>query len=227
MANRLYCPTCFRDDFKSLQGLSSHINSITACRLGFRHHRKQRRPHQTRSKSSSPAPAPTTNDSVQEEDTCSHAPNEVMDEQEGIMEVVADWDAQDEEAFHFIDALVEEEEEMVEIGVAGPGPSTQDHRRQNKKFWVYALDEEDDTRIKVLHKTAGKVIKMKSSLHEQWRMLFQNDHMDVDQLSSGSQNPYSPFASELDWRVARWAIKDGIGHKSLDRLLAIPGVSIF
>src|SRR6266540_3022360 len=210
MANRLYCPTCFRDDFKSLQGLSSHINSITACRLDFRHHRKQRRPHQTRSKSSSPAPAPTTNDSVQEEDTCSHAPNEVMDEQEGIMEVVADWDAQDEEAFHFIDALVEEEEEMVEIGVAGPGTST-----------------EDDSRIEVPHKTAGKVIKMNSSLHEQWRMLFQNDHMDVDQPSSGSQSPYSLFASELDWRVARWTIKDGIGHKSLDHLLAIPGVSIF
>jgi len=49
--------------------------------------------------------------------------------------------------------------------------------------------------------------------------------MDVDQSSSGSQNPFSPFASELDWRVAKWAIKEGIGHNSLDRLLGIPGVS--
>jgi len=89
-----------------------------------------------------------------------------MDEQEEIVEMVADWDAQDEEAFHFIDAVVEEEEEMVDIGVAGPGPSTQDswrrQQRQNKKFRVYVLDEEDDTRIEVPHKTAGKVIKMNS-----------------------------------------------------------------
>ena len=79
---------------------------------------------------------------------------------------------------------------------------------------MYVLDEEDDTRIEVPHKIAGKVIKMNPLLHEQWRMLFQNDHMNVDQSSSGSQNPFSPFASELDWRVAKWAIKEGIGHNS-------------
>ncbi|KAJ3776370.1 hypothetical protein FB446DRAFT_762900 [Lentinula raphanica] len=35
---------------------------------------------------------------------------------------------------------------------------------------------------------------------------------------------FAPFASEMDWRIAEWVVKDGIGHKSFDRLLAIPGV---
>ena len=43
--------------------------------------------------------------------------------------------------------------------------------------------------------------------------------------SSAAVNRFTPFASELDWRVACWAIQDGIGHKSFDRLMAIPGVS--
>ncbi|KAG1717810.1 hypothetical protein EDB19DRAFT_1899784 [Suillus lakei] len=37
-------------------------------------------------------------------------------------------------------------------------------------------------------------------------------------------NKYAPFTSEIDWRVAQWAVVDGVGHNSLDRLLAIPGV---
>jgi len=91
MANHLYCPTCFRDDFKVLQGLSSHINSVTACHLGFRHHKKQcwkqlsSRPRQTPSNRSAPAPS-TAN--VQEQDTHLYTPSEAMDEQEEIVEMV-------------------------------------------------------------------------------------------------------------------------------------------
>ncbi|KAJ7852764.1 hypothetical protein B0H14DRAFT_3656681 [Mycena olivaceomarginata] len=39
-----------------------------------------------------------------------------------------------------------------------------------------------------------------------------------------SPNVFAPFASELDWRIAEWVIKDGPGHKAFDRLLEIPGV---
>ncbi|PPQ85135.1 hypothetical protein CVT25_004249, partial [Psilocybe cyanescens] len=35
---------------------------------------------------------------------------------------------------------------------------------------------------------------------------------------------FFPFASELDWKVAQWAVMDGPGHNAFDRLLAIPGV---
>ncbi|KAE9385749.1 hypothetical protein BT96DRAFT_1088746 [Gymnopus androsaceus JB14] len=36
---------------------------------------------------------------------------------------------------------------------------------------------------------------------------------------------FAPFASEMDWCIAEWVVKDGIGHKSFDCLLAIPGVA--
>ena len=74
---------------------------------------------------------------------------------------------------------------------------------------------------------------MDEHLHQRWKALFGNDSEVEDEdnrMDDGDQpsiNPYAPFASELEWRVARWAVKDGIGHKSLDRLLAIPGVRWF
>ncbi|KAF8958087.1 hypothetical protein BDZ97DRAFT_1668977 [Flammula alnicola] len=40
----------------------------------------------------------------------------------------------------------------------------------------------------------------------------------------GELNPFAPFSSELDWRVAQWAVKDGPGHNAFNRLLEIPGV---
>lgn len=40
-----------------------------------------------------------------------------------------------------------------------------------------------------------------------------------------TQNPFSPFTSELDWKIGRWSVKDGPGHNAFDRLLQIPGVS--
>jgi hypothetical protein len=40
-------------------------------------------------------------------------------------------------------------------------------------------------------------------------------------------NPYAPFTSLLDWRVAQWFVQDGIGHKSFDQFLNIPGVKTF
>jgi hypothetical protein len=72
-------------------------------------------------------------------------------------------------------------------------------------------------------------------LHQRWLQLFKDTNEDNDGDTTMAEsiqnedpvNPYLPFASELDWRIARWIIKDGVGHKSLDRLLAIPGVCIY
>ena len=49
-----------------------------------------------------------------------------------------------------------------------------------------------------------------------------------DQIKVVSPLPdktFAPFASEMDWRIAEWVIKDGIGHNSFNRLVSIPGVS--
>lgn len=29
-------------------------------------------------------------------------------------------------------------------------------------------------------------------------------------------NSFPPFASELDWRIVQWVVKDGPGHKAFD-----------
>ena len=50
-----------------------------------------------------------------------------------------------------------------------------------------------------------------------------DDDRDIDMLG-GQDNLYSPFTSELDWRIAQWVIKDGPGQNFFDQLLKIPGV---
>lgn len=39
-------------------------------------------------------------------------------------------------------------------------------------------------------------------------------------------SPYLPFASEMDWKVARWAKLRGQGSTAMTEMLSIPGVSI-
>ncbi|KIY61074.1 hypothetical protein CYLTODRAFT_320380, partial [Cylindrobasidium torrendii FP15055 ss-10] len=70
---------------------------------------------------------------------------------------------------------------------------------------------------------AGREIRMVQSLHKRWAALFGQD---VDPESANELGPmsYAPFASKLDWEVAQWMVKDGIGHNSFNRLLAIDGV---
>ena len=89
-----------------------------------------------------------------------------------------------------------------------------------------------DMRVEDVHPTAGKVICMEETVHQRWRREFGGCDTDGDvvmeELGEGTsmkKNMFAPFKSELEWRVACWAIQDGIGHKSFDRLMAIPGVS--
>jgi len=108
-----------------------------------------------------------------------------------------------------------------------PGPS--------RRHWhIPAEDDEDgDERIIIEHPTAGQIIRMDETLHERWKKIFRRNDIDEDVLMDGGDdsngerddNKWAPFASELDWRVARWAVQEGVGHKSFDRLMAIPGVS--
>ena len=64
-------------------------------------------------------------------------------------------------------------------------------------------------------------------LHERWRAHFGYEDADGDTAMGDApafEQVFAPFASELDWRVASWAVQEGIGKKTLDRLFAIPGV---
>lgn len=120
----------------------------------------------------------------------------------------------------------DEEEDVVLEGVAGPGPSTSaNHHGVHHQV----LDDDDDERVEEIHPLAGKVIAMNEDLVAKWRLRC-GGNADVDgdvemgDVDENAPNPYAPFASELDWKVARWAVKDSPGHNALNRLLEIPGV---
>ncbi|KAG1845829.1 hypothetical protein F4604DRAFT_1595367 [Suillus subluteus] len=94
------------------------------------------------------------------------------------------------------------------------------------------LRKEVDERVEEENKTAGASIRLVETLHERWRRNFgpekdRNGDINMADISSELEvedGKFALFNSELDWRIARWAIQDGIGHKSFDRLMAIPGV---
>jgi hypothetical protein len=66
------------------------------------------------------------------------------------------------------------------------------------------------------HPTAGRVIES--------RMDVDSDDSDAE---ANGESIYQPFRNEVDWRIAEWAVKDSVGHSSLDRLFSIPDVSYF
>lgn len=92
------------------------------------------------------------------------------------------------------------------------------------------MQDEHDQRVEIEHPTAGRVIRMDQTIHDIWKRHFADmqdgysDDVPMEGIGDDGPGQFFPFSSELDWRVAHWAIKEGIGHKSLDRLLAIPGV---
>jgi len=156
------------------------------------------------------------------------------DEDEALEDIAQSWYEQDLDDLFFID----QEEIEVEIGAAGPGPSTQASRARQKTL-RRTLEEEDDTRVRDTFDHAARVIRIQPSLHDRWKKLFSSEAEDVEATQDYSSvgdgvNPFAPsasgvnlfasFASEMDWRVARWAVQEGIGHGSFDRLLSIPGV---
>lgn len=113
-----------------------------------------------------------------------------------------------EEEFHFLPTNDNEPE-----GEAGPSNEVQNP----------ILEDDDDQRIVQIDDEAGRIYR-----HDPPPRYCQADK-DGDSLmeNNGEPNSFFPFTSELDWRVAQWAVKDGPGHNAFNRLLDIPGVSKF
>lgn len=158
--------------------------------------------------------------------------NEDKNDDADVADILGDLLEQEEELFHFVtlSALQQQNNTDVEMedGEAGPGPSTLANKGSRYNA-PRTLDDSDDNRVEEIHPTAGSIIRMDESLHRRWKKVFgefcsrDDDNRDIEMLGQ-EDNPYSPFASELDWRIARWVIKDGPGQNSFDRLLKIPGV---
>jgi hypothetical protein len=65
---------------------------------------------------------------------------------------------------------------------------------------------------------AGQPIHMTKELDAEWKHRFPSNQ------DSMQQNKFAPFTSELDWRIAHWAVKDSASNNAFDRLLKIPEV---
>jgi hypothetical protein len=126
-----------------------------------------------------------------------------------------------EDDFHFLPTLEPE---------SGPGPQTAANRIQtaanripNAKYPI--LEDDDDERVVQIDKEAGRIYRQDPPPRH-CQLEVDNDG-DTLMDNNGERNAFFPFASELDWRVAQWAVKDGPGHNAFNRLLEIPGVSEF
>jgi hypothetical protein len=114
-----------------------------------------------------------------------------------------------------------------------PAPSRDDHEVGSEAPIAgpsnRVQDVEEGRRVVVEHRTAGAIVKEGETEIQRWRRyILGQPTLDGDgdvEMLDGAPDRFFPFASEIEWRVSQWAIQDGIGQRSLDRLLSIPGVS--
>ena len=117
----------------------------------------------------------------------------------------------------------ENEDDEDEGPIAGPGPSTAANllRRHAVEQGHRVFDDESDPRVTIWTEHAGRIIRrVTPPVHVSTDVT--DEQGDVEMADS--DNPFFPFSSELDWKIAQWAIKDRPGHNTFDRLLNIPGV---
>jgi hypothetical protein len=221
------CPVCSKV-FAFVKGLNSHLKTAQLCRSWGKGKKKEIADNIWEDLSkTAPEVTITTPQDFDDEDMRMDVDWDSDQEmnQDTLQDIMDIWDQEEGHPYHFV-----EEEVDVDIGQAGPGPSTS-RRRQAAQGRI--LDEQGGEQNVEWSMGAGKVIRMDDRLHQQWKKLFHPQPQEKEDsmrptpttATSGSKiNPYAPFASELDWRVARWVVKDKIGNKAFDRFLEIPGV---
>ncbi|PPQ84566.1 hypothetical protein CVT26_004024, partial [Gymnopilus dilepis] len=120
--------------------------------------------------------------------------------------------------------------------IAGPGPSTaanailrQAQKRPNVHEVVFDNAGQDSC-FTIWNEDAGVTIR-KGQPPSQMSLDARDYEGDIQmgdpegdiQMAEGDQC-FFPFASELDWKIGQWVIKDGPSQNALDRLLEIPEV---
>lgn len=214
------CPACGKT-FETSHGLNCHLSSAKSCKW----YRKGKLRDLTIT-ITEPTPAPTLSLSTK---ATSAGPVDIT---------IPEWPIEDDDNYQdedfdtpYQDSLERNEYQLIpelQAGVAGPSaqpPTTAPPRSR-------VLDDEDDTRYIVEHATAGQIKKLgpppSRTRPPPPRMAHVDDDGDVEmegsEHQSGPESPFFPFASELDHKVADWAITEDVGKGSFDRFLAIPGV---
>ncbi|PPQ75356.1 hypothetical protein CVT26_015158 [Gymnopilus dilepis] len=109
--------------------------------------------------------------------------------------------------------------------IAGPGPATAANILRRGAAAIHrerVFDDRTDQRTVDWVEGAGRVLRKVTP-----PSYIDGDARDEEgdvQMADGGSSPFVPFSSELDWKVAQWAIRDGPGQGAFDRLLEIPGV---
>ena len=201
----LQCPACLRL-FGTRQGVNSHLSSAKSC--------KWYRKGKIRDLS--------LNDiQIDEEE------NEALKENTSVLQDVNNSDYMDsfpegEDGDFFNDFASEgmDEYELIPENVpATPLPASMaSSSRLPSQSQNRSLEDEDDTRYIEEHPTAGKVLPSTAAA---------DSDGDINMEEFTEKNTLSPFSLDLDWKIAEWVVKESVGHSAVDRLLEIPGVSVF
>ena len=206
------CPVCDRW-FQTSQGLMSHLSLARSCKW----YRKGKNP--IRLDEDIPEPVEMDELVVGNDNSL----NEIEVDDEDFEDVI-----QNRDLFRFV--LPDQPPD----GFSSPGASSSYPRQVTISPPI--LDDDDDARTFEEDVTAGAVIAMQPTIVEKWKVYFgddaDNDRMDVDgeeteqAVGEDPDRKWRPFASELDWRVAAWILKEDVGQNALNRFLSIPGVSL-
>lgn len=97
---------------------------------------------------------------------------------------------------------------------AQPPADGQDHLRKHPAHVV------------VFGVRAGEQVSDNDTLQPTYENYFAAVSGTSSRSESGQENEWAPFATRLDWEIARWAKLRGSGSTAFSDLLAIPGVSL-
>ncbi|KAJ8695792.1 hypothetical protein PTI98_005719 [Pleurotus ostreatus] len=227
----MYCPACHKN-FKSSGGTASHLAQAANCQWWLTEQKLQENRQEEKGKGKMYDPASADDysmisvpqilvedDPELEEDD--YEPDEALDEFD------------EEELFHLLPGIPPEPFSLLGVDqgpAAGPGcsstipPTFSSPRKTN-----LTLDDSADSRHSIPHPDSAFVIATDKKLHAKWAAAFghtvdSEGDVDMTSVDGDTPNPYLPFASELDWQIAKWFVKEDPGHAAFDRLLKIPGV---
>lgn len=209
-ADERTCPACDKQ-FRTGQGLMAHLASARSCKWYNKGKNVDYRGIQTEETSAGNVPA---------------SPHPYEGEIGDFDDIMEDLD---------LFRLVLPESSEADLRDQASSSSVQEGQLPpGIRRTALALDDDEDSRVQEEDPLHGRVIRMSETVMETWKTFFSEDlddqdlmNVDGEECNSDTDHPnrWKPFASELDWKVAMWAVREDVGQGSLNRLLAIPGVS--
>ncbi|KAF7799993.1 hypothetical protein EIP86_011236 [Pleurotus ostreatoroseus] len=115
--------------------------------------------------------------------------------------------------FNDLDALESIEDVDVVMDDHDTNASPPPDARAQRATVEDALDEDEDETVHDAYPGAAKVVDWDPKVRQRF-----------EENANGVDNPWHPFASQLEWEIAKWAKETNAGDSSLNKLLTIPGV---